>query len=48
MSPVVALFGHGAMSGLSPECASKQTSADQSKFLGSRPRLPLSCGQRGR
>jgi hypothetical protein len=33
--PLVALFGHRAMSGLSPQCASKRTSADQSE--GSRP-----------
>jgi hypothetical protein len=32
-----ALFGHGAMSDLSPLCAPKRTSADHSKFMGSRP-----------
>jgi hypothetical protein len=38
-SAFVKVFGHGAMSGLSPSCASKQTSADQSEFMGSRPKL---------
>jgi len=33
----MALFGHGAMSDLSPLCAPKRTSADHSKFMGSRP-----------
>src|SRR6476620_889566 len=36
--PLLALFGPHAMSGLSPECAPKQTSADHSEFMiGSRP-----------
>jgi hypothetical protein len=37
MSPFVALFGHGAMSDLSPLCAPKRTSTDHSEFMGSRP-----------
>jgi hypothetical protein len=37
MSPLLALFGHGAMSDLSPECAPKRTSADHCEFMGSRP-----------
>jgi hypothetical protein len=32
--PLLALFGHRAMSGVSPSCASKQTSAGQSEFMG--------------
>ena len=42
MSPFMALFGHGAMSDLSPLCAPKRTSVDHSEFIGSRP------GRRGR
>src|SRR5712671_1896920 len=38
-STVSALFGHGAMSDLSPLCAPKRTSADCPKFMGSRPNL---------
>ena len=34
---LLALFGPRAMSDLSPECAPKRTSADHSKFMGSRP-----------
>jgi hypothetical protein len=37
MSLLLAFFGHGAMSGLSPLRATKRTSADQSEFVGSRP-----------
>jgi hypothetical protein len=33
----LALFGHGAMSDLSPECALKRMSANASEFMGSRP-----------
>jgi hypothetical protein len=35
-SPLLALFRLGAMSDLSPQCASKRTSAGDSKFVGSR------------
>src|ERR1700686_892804 len=42
-----ALFGHGAMSDLSPECAPKRTSADHCEFMGSRrsatPDIPAIC-----
>ena len=38
----MALFGHGAMSDLSPLCAPKRTSVDHFEFMGSRP------GRRGR
>src|SRR6476660_1563267 len=34
---LLALFGPRAMSDLSPECAPKQTSADRSELMGSRP-----------
>jgi hypothetical protein len=34
----MALFRHGTMSELSPECAPKRTSADHSEFMGSRTR----------
>src|SRR5205807_1873813 len=38
----VALFGPGAMSGLSPKCAPKRKSASTHGFISSRPvRLPL-------
>src|SRR5260221_11954641 len=33
---LLAHFGHSAMSDLSPLCAPKRTSADHSKFMGSR------------
>src|SRR5258708_28107798 len=33
----MALFGHSAMSDLSPQCAPKPTSADTFGFMGSRP-----------
>src|SRR5260370_24135132 len=36
-----ALFGHGAMSDLSPLCASERTSTDDSEFMGSRPSFTL-------
>jgi hypothetical protein len=36
---MAALFGHGAMPDLSPECALKRTSADRCEFMGSRPWL---------
>ena len=35
---LLALFGHGAMSDLSPLCVSKLTLVDQSEFMASRPR----------
>jgi hypothetical protein len=35
----LALFGPHAMSAMSPECVPKLTSADHSKYAGSRPRL---------
>jgi hypothetical protein len=38
---VLALFGHGAMTDLSPLCAPKRTSADHCRFMGSRPGLAL-------
>jgi hypothetical protein len=34
----MALFGHGAMSDMSPLSAPKRTSAGRSKFMGSRPK----------
>src|SRR5712671_2955395 len=33
MSPFMALFGHGAMSDLSPLCAPKRTSVDHFEFM---------------
>ena len=41
---LLAVFGLHAMSGLSPECAPKRTSADHSEFMGSRHRCPLFVG----
>jgi hypothetical protein len=37
MSQLLALFGHGAMSDLSPLCAPKRTFANAFGFMGSRP-----------
>jgi hypothetical protein len=34
MSPFMALFGHGAMSDLSPLCASKRTICARSEYFG--------------
>ena len=33
MSPLLELFGHGAMTDLSPFCAPRRTSADHSEFM---------------
>jgi len=37
MSLFMAIFGHGAVSDMSPLSAPKRTSAGRSKFMGSRP-----------
>jgi hypothetical protein len=37
MRRLLAHFGYGAMSDLSPVCAPKQTFADRSEFMGSDP-----------